>query len=66
MDKQTKRYLKEKEVAAITGFSVYTLQRMRFEHKGINYIKLGRAIRYTMEDVLAYMESHHVKVNPNN
>ena len=61
-----KRYLKEKEVAEITGFSVHTLQRMRFEHKGINYIKLGRAIRYTMEDVLAYVESHHVKVNPNN
>ena len=65
MDKQPKRYLKEKEVAAITGFSVYTLQRMRFEHKGINYIKLGRSIRYKLEDVLAYMESHRIKVYPN-
>ncbi len=60
------KYLNEKDVAKITSLSVHTLRRMRFEHKGINYIKLGRAIRYKLEDVLAYMESHHIKVYPNN
>ncbi len=46
-----KKYLNEKDVAKITSLSVHTLRRMRFEHKGINYIKLGRAIRYKLEDV---------------
>ncbi len=59
-----KRYLSEKDVAAITGFSRYTFQRLRFEHKGPNYLKIGRSIRYLPEDIAAWMEERHIKINP--
>ncbi len=64
MDKKDKRYLTEKEVSAITGLSVSLLQKMRQQCKGIPYIKLGKAVRYTLEDVQAFMEAHRVNVYP--
>ena len=57
---QPLRYLPEKTVAEMTGFSLSKLQQDRFYRKGIPYIKIGRNIRYSMQDVLDYMESHKI------
>jgi len=60
---QTKAiYLNEKEVAKITGLSVSTLQNNRFYQKGMNYVKVGRSVRYSEQEVLRYMEEHTVTV----
>lgn len=40
------RYISEKAVSDITGFSLSKLQQDRFYRKGIPYIKIGRNIRY--------------------
>lgn len=56
------RYLPEKEVSSMTGFSLSKLQQDRFYRKGIPYIRLGRSIRYSIQDVLDYMNAH--KINP--
>ena len=64
MDKQVKRYLTEKEVSAITGLSVSLLQKMRGQCRGIPYLKIGKAVRYTIEDVQSFMEAHRVNVDP--
>jgi predicted DNA-binding transcriptional regulator AlpA len=56
-----KRYLNEKEVAAITGRAISTLRNERFMRKGLPYYKVGeRSIRYKSEDVIAYMEGRRI------
>ena len=53
-----KKYLNEKEVAAITGRALSTLRNERFMRRGLPYLKIGgRSIRYRSQDVIAYMES---------
>ena len=64
MEKQDKLYLTEKEVAAITGLSLSTIQKMRSHCRGIPYVKIGKSVRYVLEDVQAFMEAHRVNVYP--
>lgn len=59
----TPKYVTEKKVAEIMGYAVQTLRNQRFRGAGPTYIKLDRAIRYSLEDVFNYMEQH--KVTPN-
>ncbi|SHN72774.1 helix-turn-helix domain-containing protein [Desulfovibrio litoralis] len=53
-------WLTEKQVASITGFSLSKLQKDRFHSTGLTYSKIGRAVRYSLEDLHAYMEQHRV------
>ena len=56
-----KKYLNEKEVAAITGRAISTLRNERFMRKGLPYLKVGgRSIRYKREDVIAFMEGRRI------
>ena len=56
-----KKYLNEKEVAAITGRAVSTLRNERFMRKGLPYLKVSRrSIRYKSEDVIAFMEGRRI------
>ncbi len=57
----TEKYLKEKDVAAITKMSLATLRRARCERRGIPYIKINRLCFYDPADVRAYMENHKIK-----
>jgi len=59
-----KKYLNEKEVAAVTGRAVSTLRNERFMRKGLPYLKIGgRSIRYKNEDVISYMEGRRISFN---
>ena len=55
------KYIDEREVARITGFALSTLRNNRFKGEGISYVKVGRSVRYTLEDVVAFMEAHRVQ-----
>jgi predicted DNA-binding transcriptional regulator AlpA len=56
-----KKYLNEKEVAAITGRAISTLRNERFMRKGLPYLKIGgRSIRYKREDVISFMEGRRI------
>ena len=57
-----KKYLNEKEVAAITGRAVSTLRNERFMRKGMPYLKVAgvQSIRYLNEDVIAFMEGRRI------
>jgi predicted DNA-binding transcriptional regulator AlpA len=56
-----KKYLNEKEVAAITGRALSTLRNERFMRKGLPYYKVGgRSIRYKSEDVISFMEARRI------
>ncbi|MBI4642281.1 MAG: helix-turn-helix domain-containing protein [Deltaproteobacteria bacterium] len=57
------RYINEKEVSRITGIPLQTLRNFRCQGRGIGYSKFGRSVRYRLQDVLAFMESHRIEVN---
>jgi len=54
------RFINEFEVAKITGLAVQTLRNWRFQRRGFPYSKLGKAIRYNLDDVLKYMEAQKI------
>ncbi len=54
------RWLKERQVADITGISLSTLRKHRHLCKGIPYIKIGRSVFYAYIDVIEYMNLHKI------
>ncbi|WP_374044371.1 helix-turn-helix domain-containing protein [uncultured Bilophila sp.] len=54
------RWLSEKEAAALAGLSIHTLRSHRQHRRGIPYSKIGRAVRYAFDDVVAYMTERRV------
>ena len=58
-------WLTEREVSMMTRISVSTLQKQRFHGKGIPYSKVGaKSIRYSIQDVVAYMDSQKIETEP--
>lgn len=58
-------YLKEVEVARITQRPVATLRNDRVRGRGIPYIRVGRSVRYSLNDVIQFMESRKVQTEEN-
>ncbi|MDD3580567.1 MAG: helix-turn-helix domain-containing protein [Desulfobacca sp.] len=56
-----KKYLKESEVSEMTNRSVATLRNDRYFRRGIPFIKVGRSVRYDLEEIIAWMEAHKVR-----
>ena len=56
-----KRFLTEKEVVAITRLALSTLRSERHARRGLPYYKIGRAIRYSMDDIIQYMDAHRIE-----
>ena len=54
------QWLHESDVAAMTGMSVHTLRAHRQHGAGIRYAKIGRSVRYALNDVVLFMEQHRV------
>lgn len=59
----SERWADEKEVAALTGFSVSTLQKFRFYNKGFPYSKIGKTCRYWLPDIQAYMNARKIQTD---
>ena len=55
------KYITEKEVSEITGRALSTLRNERFLGKGIPYFKIGKSVRYRLDDVIEFMESKRVE-----
>lgn len=58
------RYVGEVEVSRLTGLAVQTLRNWRFLGKGFRYVKIGRCVRYDLQEVLQEMEKR--KIRPRN
>ena len=58
------QYVDEKRVSRMTSFKLPTLRNDRHLGRGIPYVKIGRSVRYRLDDVIAYMEAHKVKTDP--
>ena len=60
---ETPRWIDEKQVAELTGIAVQTLRNWRFQRTGPCYSKIGRAVRYRLDDVVRFMEERRVSVD---
>jgi DNA-binding transcriptional MerR regulator len=49
--------VKEGEAARILDLSVKTLRRWRWARKGLPWIKVGAAVRYSPADILAFIDA---------
>lgn len=58
---QIKKYINERQVAEITGRALSTLRNERARNEGIQYIKVGRSVRYDLQDVIEFMDSHKIR-----
>ena len=56
-----KKLLCEKEVGTIYGLNARTLQRERTAGSGIPYHKIGRRVKYHVEDIEKYLEQCKVE-----
>jgi len=56
----TWQYLTEKEVNQITRRALSTLRNDRHQGRGIPYRKIGRSVRYKLQEVVAFMEAGKV------
>ena len=54
------QFLSEVEVAKILGISCASLQQHRWLGRGIPFIKVGRSVRYSVDDLQAYIEENRV------
>lgn len=61
MQQRVQQYVDEKTVSRITGLALPTLRNYRHKRKGPPYVKLGRAVRYSLDDVREFMESRKIQ-----
>jgi len=54
-------YLNEAEVSRLTKRALSTLRNDRFKRQGIPYVKVGRSVRYSKEDVIGFMEKRKIQ-----
>lgn len=59
---QAKKFITEKSVSALTGLSLSTLRKDRFYGKRLPFYKIGKSVRYALDDVYAFMEQHKIKI----
>jgi excisionase family DNA binding protein len=50
----------EKEVAAYFGISVKTLQKYRQKRMGVEFVKIGRSVRYPFNNIQEYIKQNSV------
>lgn len=60
MDNTKNKHVNEFEAAEYTGHAVSTLRNWRTIGKGPRYCKIGKSVRYSMEELRGWMESHTI------
>jgi predicted DNA-binding transcriptional regulator AlpA len=57
MGKNPDRLLKQGEVAELIAMSPAWLEQQRFKKTGLPVVRIGRACRYRLSDVLEFIET---------
>ena len=55
---QLQEFLTDKDLAKLLGISVDIVRSQRKRHRGINYYRFGRNIRYHRDDVTEYIKNN--------
>lgn len=58
-----KKWIGEKEVSEMTGRKLPTLRNDRFLGRGLPYTKMGKSVRYAVDDVVQFMESRRISTS---
>lgn len=53
----TQRLLNEDEAARVLGLSIKTLQKRRWLRQEPRFLKVGRLVKYRLEDLQAFLNS---------
>jgi len=53
--------LNERQVQEVYGFTVPFLRRVRREHRGPRFMKIGKLVRYRRSDIETYLAAHTVE-----
>ncbi len=53
--------LDEREAAETIGRAVQTLRNDRHNGRGLPYFKLGRLVRYSLDDIEKYVEARRIE-----
>lgn len=56
-----KRLVNERRAAEILGLQVRTLQQWRTSGRGVCYVKIGGAVRYSLDDLDAFIAKSTVQ-----
>ncbi len=56
----TKVFITEKKASEIGSFPLPTLRNWRHLRKGPPYVKVGRSVRYPLDELIHYLESRRV------
>ena len=54
------KYLREHEAAEIMNCSVQTLRNHRTTRRGVDYIKNGKTVLYSLKDIHDYMNKNKI------
>ena len=60
---QEQKYLTEIELSQLSGISLSQLRNNRYKGLGIPYSKLGKSVRYSLQDVVEYIELRKINTN---
>jgi len=63
-DKKMEETLTDKIAAKKIGVAVQTLRNWRHQRRGPAYLKLGRSVRYRLDDLNKFMENN--RIDPDN
>ena len=59
-DKIQEQLVTETEAAQITGRAVQTMRNDRHRSRGLPYIKIGRSVRYSLQDINAFIQKKRI------
>jgi hypothetical protein len=57
---QMQPLIDERKLSELTGRSLQTLRNERCRGEGVPYFKIGRNVRYAIDDVVEYLERRKV------
>jgi hypothetical protein len=60
MEKGIPNLLNEKEISKIVRRSIQTLRNDRHMSRGLPYIRSGRSILYSLDDVVGYLQARRI------
>ena len=58
---ENSQLLNDKQVAKLTGRALQTVRNDRFNRQGIPYVRVGRSIRYKVQDVLNFIQKNRIE-----
>ena len=58
-----RKWINEKEVVVMTGRGLQSLRNDRSLGCGIPYSKIGKSIRYAVDDVVGWMEARRISTS---